>query len=454
MNILMTHFRVGETDGVSLEMDKWKLQLEKMGHNVAYLAGSSGNSDAIIIDELDFRTEKNKMFFNNCYRKLTDFKNNKEFIDAIEEYSDSISEKIIEIITKNKIELIIPNNVLSLGLSIPIGVAFAKAIDRTDVNVLCHHHDFHWEREIYKNTTSPMIENYLNKYFPYDSNRVRHVVINEIAKSEIKARKNIDAIVVPNVFDYSQPLWEKDNFNCDLRQRLGILDNDIVILQATRIADRKAIEIAIDFVCELNNNKKALVNKKLYNGKEFGSNSEIYFVLAGLEEMEEDRYRKLIHKMEINNIKYILANNYFEHSRSINNHDKKYSLWDAYTICDMVTYPSILEGWGNQFLEAIFAKKPQVIFEYPVYKTDIEHFNFNVISLGDKYKVDNNNLFYVEDTIIKKACTDAIEILSNKDLYKAATEENFNIAKEQLSYEKLYEILYKLVSNLKGGKVK
>ncbi len=31
MNIALTHFRVGETDGVSLEMDKWKIVLEKWG---------------------------------------------------------------------------------------------------------------------------------------------------------------------------------------------------------------------------------------------------------------------------------------------------------------------------------------------------------------------------------------------------------------------------------------
>lgn len=31
MRIALAHFRVGETDGVSLEMDKWKMQLEKWG---------------------------------------------------------------------------------------------------------------------------------------------------------------------------------------------------------------------------------------------------------------------------------------------------------------------------------------------------------------------------------------------------------------------------------------
>lgn len=445
MNILMAHFRVGETDGVSLEMDKWKLQLEKMGHNVNYLAGSSGNTDAIIIEELDFRTKKNVMFFNNCYKELIDFASDTELVAAIEEYSDLLAKKIIEIIYNNKIDLLIPNNVLSLGLSIPIGIAFAKAIDETKVEVLCHHHDFHWERDIYQKPTSLMVKNYLNKYFPYDKENIKHAVINHIAKAEMKARKDIDAIVVPNVFDYMQETWQKDDYNSDLRDKLGIRENDIVVLQATRIADRKAIEMAIDFVAELNKNKDKLINKRLYNDKVFGANNDIYFVLAGLEEMEEDRLRKLVAKMESNNIKYIFANSFFEHSRSSKNGIKKYSLWDAYTISDIVTYPSILEGWGNQFLEAIFAKKPQIIYEYPVYKTDIALFNFNVISLGDQYAIDDSGLYYVDNKLIEQAGIEAVELLTNKELYDATTLENFNIAKKELSYEKLYEILYKIV---------
>jgi hypothetical protein len=49
MKIALCHFRVGETDGVSLEMDKWKKALEQNGHEVFYIAGSSGNCEAEII---------------------------------------------------------------------------------------------------------------------------------------------------------------------------------------------------------------------------------------------------------------------------------------------------------------------------------------------------------------------------------------------------------------------
>ena len=39
---------------------------------------------------------------------------------------------------------------------------------------------------------------------------------------------------------------------------------------------------------------------------------------------------------------------------------------------DFVTYPSLWEGWGNQLLEALRARLPLMLFEYPVYQADIK----------------------------------------------------------------------------------
>jgi hypothetical protein len=53
MNIAMIHFRVGELDGVSLEMDKWrKILEERYGHKVIYIAGTLGKSTGFSIPEL------------------------------------------------------------------------------------------------------------------------------------------------------------------------------------------------------------------------------------------------------------------------------------------------------------------------------------------------------------------------------------------------------------------
>ncbi|MCK5128821.1 MAG: hypothetical protein KAQ68_03130 [Clostridiales bacterium] len=67
MNIGMTHFRVGETDGVSLEMDKWKRILENNGHKVFYIAGSSAACEALIIPQLSYRDKQDAEISAECF---------------------------------------------------------------------------------------------------------------------------------------------------------------------------------------------------------------------------------------------------------------------------------------------------------------------------------------------------------------------------------------------------
>jgi glycosyltransferase involved in cell wall biosynthesis len=61
-----------------------------------------------------------------------------------------------------------------------------------------------------------------------------------------------------------------------------------------------------------------------------------------------------------------------------------YSFWDVYAFADLVTYPSLWEGFGNQLLEAIGGQLPIVLFEYPVYRVDIAPLGFSVISLDSR----------------------------------------------------------------------
>ncbi len=323
-------------------------------------------------------------------------------------------------------------------------MAIKNVYDKTNVKVMNHHHDFYWERERYENPTCEFVKQCLDKYFPFAGENVSHNVINHIAKKELKERKNIDSNVVPNVFDYNAKPWVKDEYNSDLRKKFGIKDNDIVILQATRIAHRKAIEMAIDICAKLYENKNNLIGKTLYNGETFDNDSEIYFVLAGMNELEPDRYKLLIEKLENYGIKYKLINDYVGHSRSIENNEKIYSLWDIYVMSDFITYPSILEGWGNQFLEGIFAKLPQMVYEYPVFGTDIKQYGFDVVSLGDSYLRDENDLFKVTEDIYNRCTCEIIEILTSKEKYKSIVNKNFEIAQKELSYEKLLDIIYKI----------
>ena len=74
MNIAMVHFRVGELDGVSLEMDKWKAVLEeKLGHDVIYLAGSTGLAEGVAIPEMSLDDSHGLLIRRNALSNIEDY---------------------------------------------------------------------------------------------------------------------------------------------------------------------------------------------------------------------------------------------------------------------------------------------------------------------------------------------------------------------------------------------
>jgi len=439
MNIALCHYRVGETDGVSLEMDKWKKVLENMGHKVYFIAGSIGTSDGYVIPEINYRFKEDLKIERNAYLKLEDYQDEDELIRAIRKQTLKIEEGLKKFLIENKIDLIVPNNILSIGRSIPTAMAFTKVIKELGIRCIGHHHDFYWERDNFSQPTCNFVRKVLEEYYPPKDDLISHVVINSIVQKKLKARRNLDSIIIPNVFDFDEKLWEVDNYNKDFREKLGIKDNDILILQATRVTNRKAIELAIDVVGEMQKeeNRKILEEAKLYNGQSFKGNSRIVLVLVGMIETADDYIERLKTKAEESNVELLFVNNLIEHSRCVKNDNKIYSLWDTYVFADIITYPSIQEGWGNQFLEGLFAKKPMLVFEYDVYKEDIKRKGFKVISLRDKYELDKYGLAKVDKKIIKRAAGECIKLLIDKDYREKMVEKNFQLGREFFSYESL-----------------
>ena len=447
MNIALCHYRVGETDGVSLEMDKWKKVLENMGHKVYFIAGSTGTSDGYVIPEMNYRFEEDLKIERNAYLKLEDYQDEDELIRAIRKQALKIEEALKKILIENKVDLIVPNNILSIGRSIPTAMAFTNVIKELGIRCIGHHHDFYWERENFSQPTCSFVRQALEQYFPPKDDLISHVVINSIVQKELKARRNLDSIIVPNVFDFNEKLWDVDDYNIDFREKLGIRDNDILMLQATRVTNRKAIELAIDVVGEMQKkeNKKILKEAKLYNGQSFEENSRIVLVLAGMIETADNYVERLKIRAKEGNVELIFVNNLVEHSRCTKNNNKIYSLWDTYVFADIITYPSIQEGWGNQFLEGLFAKKPMLVFEYNIYKKDIKGKGFKVISLGDKFELDKYGLAKVDKRVIKRAAGECIKLLIDKDYREKMVEENFQSGKVFFSHESLEEKLKMIV---------
>ena len=442
------HFRVGLTDGVSLEIEKWKNVLEKIGHTVYLLAGEAPNLDATIIPKLRFDHPEINKIYNNSFHFLSDFPSEEALCQEIYKIANQIEEKIYSFIRKFSIELLDVENIWSLPLNIPAAIALYRVIKSAGIKTVSHHHDFFWERSHFDYPTCKTVKEVLVTYFPPQDSLIRHAVINSIAQNELKTRRGIDAVVIPNIFDFEGTEWKIDDYNYDFNKSLGLSQKDIIILQATRIVSRKGIELAIDLVKELAKPDNLLLLKErgFYDKREIDEKSKVVLVLPNL--IEDKEYFKLLkEKIKKEKVYVIFVSDIVDTKRKIKNNRKIYSLWDTYLFSDLVTYPSLYEGWGNQFLEAIKAKLPIVVFEYEVYKRDIKPNGFRVISLGDKLKgKDVQGLYKIDSSIIKRATKEAIRVLTDLPYRKKIVEYNFDLGRRLYSMQVLKKYLEPLFS--------
>jgi len=148
--------------------------------------------------------------------------------------------------------------------------------------------------------------------------------------------------------------------------------------------------------------------------------------------------QKLIDKAERGGVELLFIEDRVGADRSTREDQKIYSLWDTYPAADLVTYPSLWEGWGNQLLEAVKAKLPFLLFEYPVYKNDIKDKDFQVISLGDQVlDYDEEGLARVDDRIIEEAADQAVDLLTDAVLRQGVVDHNYRVAQEHFSLDSL-----------------
>lgn len=449
-NIGFIQHRLGRTDGVSLEVDKFRKVLERAGHSVYYLAGNEDVPGGEFIPELYPFDPVTQRILQNATRELKDYPTPADLMREVSEQADRIKPGMLQFIKDHELDLIFPNNLLSVGYNLPGMLALNEAIEETGVRTVCHNHDFWWEDsgEVYP-TCAEVIEFY-ERYAPPVAPNIRHMVINRIAQAELKQRKGVEAQVVPNVFDFSQPVWSKDDYNSDFRSSLGIAGNDIVFLQATRILDRKGVELAIDLIAELKQpaNRRQLESAPLFDGRTFGPANRVILLCAGYVEgigLSGGYPDALQAKADELGVEIIWCADQVKHSRGTEDGKKIYSLWDAYTAADFVTYPSYWEGWGNQFIEAIFAKIPVVIFEYPVYVSDLKPVGFDVVSLGSELGPrDPRNLVTVDPSVIREAAAQTIPLLQSRARRGISADRNFAIAKANFSYTALEGILQEI----------
>ena len=414
LNIGFISTRFWGTDGVSLETTKWAEVLKGMGHNVFFFSGQSELPQEIseVVPEAFFGSPevkgRHRSFFSHNNRSS-------EESDWVDKQKSLLKKSLRRFIKRFSLQVLIPQNVLSIPMHIPLGLAVTEVVAETGIPTIAHHHDFSWER---KRFLRNCVGDYLSAAFPPNLRSLQHVVINSIARIELSSRRGIGSIIVPNVMNFESCEVVFDDYASDLRQNLGIPEDHHLILQPTRIIQRKGIEHAIEIVGRLEEKASLVITHAS------GDEGDAYACRVL-------QYAKML------GVPIVFAAHLMATERGVGKKGEKiYSLSDFYHEADLVTFPSDYEGFGNALLEAIHFHKPVVIQNYPVYAADIKPMGFEFIDF---------NHYITDDTIasVSRALTD-------KKYRDETTQHNHTLARRYYSYPILQYKLEALLANAFG----
>lgn len=425
--ILMAHFRVGKTDGVSLEIAAWSQIWQKLGFKVELCAGPVSVGAGYVIANLE--QQLNPAVYRideDAFAGFKHFKNEQEFADKFFKVQKNLKSEFEKVVKASRPDFIVISNIFSVGENLPAAGALSSVLEKYKIHTILVHHDFYWENPRYATPSCRLVSDQLDKFFPPDFAFIKHCTINSIGAGELKKRKNIDSLPMPDTLDFANFHGRKKPECFKFLKKAGVRQEDLVVLQATRIVRRKNIELAIDLVSEISPQIGKLGKKRAV------------LLLAGYAEKRDLWYLDALFRYaKSKNVRLIHLNGVF---------GRHCGLMDVYPFADVVTFPSEYEAFGNQFLEAVYHKKPVVIFEYPVFAKDIKPLGFEVISLGNKISFDQKSgLVKLPPSLVKAAAAGIISWLSNKPNLKKITERNFELAENNYSYEKTSERWKKLL---------
>ncbi len=408
--------RFAGLDGVSLEAQKWADMLKSKGCSVYFMAGELNTDPSIsyLVPKAHFKHEE---ILKLQHAIFVEKKRTSEISRKIQQIKEELKEEIKNYHSKFGFEILIVQNALAIPLNIPLGLAITEFIIETEMPTIAHHHDFFWERDRF---SSHVASDYLRTAFPPVHPKIQHVVINSIAGHSLSYYTGESWTLIPNIVDFKIMPPEIDDFNRDLKKEIGLDEDSVLILQPTRVVTRKGIEISLELVKRLDYPKASLV------------------ITHKAEDEGQDYLMRIEEFVKLIDVDLKIISDRIGHERGFDENGRKiFTLWDVYQHADLITYPSLYEGYGNAFVESIYFRKPIIINRYSIFIADIEPKGFDVISF-DNY-ITNNTI-----TEIKK-------LLHDPKRLSQMAEKNYMTGWRYLSYEMLEEKIEQLLINYYGS---
>ena len=412
--------RICGTDGVSLEIRKWATLFNQLHCENHFCAGELDTDlRGLQVPEMHFQHPEIKWIHDHAFGSTEPVSG---LYERIEEYAQKLQRDIAHFVKAFDLDLLVIENALAIPMNIPLGIALSRFLKESGIPAIGHHHDFYWERERFLRNC---VQDILDLHFPPALPNIRHVVISTPAQQSLLQRREIESIVIPNIFDFSRAAPGINAFNRDLRTQLGLSDEHLIILQPTRVVRRKGIELSTELVRRLMAPELApmLWNKKpvLLITHHAGDEGTEYLV-------------ELHRQTEALGVQLIYAATRFHTRAEVRGTEKIYSLWDAYVHANFVSYPSRYEGFGNALLESIYFRLPILVNRYDVYVADIAPLGFDLIE--------------IDNEITDETVAEVVSAIMDPVRRRRMVQYNYELANFHFSYEAVLPRIQALIEDL------
>jgi len=243
--------KLGGVDGVSLEVDKWIGILRDMGHEIYTISGQYVHRLSGIplerqleIPDIrftsDFQHQVELEAFPHMWRHPAHPSPTEidQICDRIETAGRELAAVMHDYVKEQDIDVVIAQNTNAMPMTLLGGMAVYYLATDYRVATIFHHHDFWWERSRFSNNR---LEKLLNRIMPPVDLGLEHVVISSYAAHILASLKRVQPHIIPNCEDYENPPVP-DEYNGNFRSDFGFRDEDILVVQPTRVVPRKRIE--------------------------------------------------------------------------------------------------------------------------------------------------------------------------------------------------------------------
>jgi len=407
--------RFAGTDGVSLETAKWAEVLEQDQHQSYWYAGRLDRAAerSLCVPEAFFGHPEVAWINERVWGKTARTPLVTHRIETLAAY---LKTTLYDFIQRFDLRILVFENVLSIPMHVPLGLAASQLLSETHIPAIAHHHDFYWERPRFSVNA---VNDYLDMSFPSRDHDLQHVVINLMAQEELAHRKGVSSQLIPNVCNFESPPPPLDEYAADVRTAIGLGPEDVMILQPTRVVPRKGIEHAIELVRMLGDTRYKLVvtHEAGDEGFEYRNMLVEYARQSGVD------------------LRFVATR--VGEIRQLDSEGRKiYTLSDIYRHAALVTYPSLYEGFGNAFIESVYFKVPVLVNRYAIFGRDIEPKGFRCPVM--------------EGFLTREVLEEVRRLLEDPDYRRKVVDHNYKVGARHYGFTELRRLLRTLMLNVSG----